>query len=217
MAEVWLVTISGSCFSSLDSYLYELVYYTANMTVEITPPASGTQLSYRIASRQDLPLLIQLREECGWGADKIAAFLDDPDRVYCIFQLPVDGHLQDVGMACWVLENKSDPETASRAHQSVFLGMSRASNITPPRPRPTRSIPVHPTAVPEARPRRPSHGHSRTSRRRAVWSQVGHAGHCGFPRSIFRGRGVLGGMDGQAEPDGRVVSEARILAIQGES
>ena len=101
------------------------------MTVEITPPASDTRLSYRIASRQDLPLLIQLREECGWGADKIAAFLDDPDRVYCIFQLRVDGHLQDVGMACWVLENKSDPETASRAQQSVFLGMASLQHTHP--------------------------------------------------------------------------------------
>ena len=87
------------------------------MTVTARPT-----LKYRIARKEDLPELKQLRIECGWGADIIETLWKDPYRIYCVYYL--DNEDEIVGMGSWVLEKLEDPEQASRSTKTVFLGES---------------------------------------------------------------------------------------------
>ncbi|KAK8870127.1 hypothetical protein IAR55_000697 [Kwoniella newhampshirensis] len=90
------------------------------MTLTTDKP-DPNQLSYRIPTEKDYPLLVQFRRECGWGIPKLESKWKDPNWVYCVFELPTGEGVDDVGMACWVLEDE-DPDTASRVTNTVYLG-----------------------------------------------------------------------------------------------
>lgn len=83
-------------------------------------PASD--VSYRIATDADLPLLVSYREECGWGKDALLAAWTDPDRVYCVLTANIDGETTDVGMGCWYLHQPDDLELACRDTGVIHLG-----------------------------------------------------------------------------------------------
>ncbi|WWC85194.1 uncharacterized protein L201_000053 [Kwoniella dendrophila CBS 6074] len=86
--------------------------------MEVTLPANQGTLSYRIATEDDRQLLLDLREECGWGKEKINAYLGNPDRPFCIFYL--DKHTV-VGMGGWIIHNPNDLEAANREKGSVYI------------------------------------------------------------------------------------------------
>ena len=75
-------------------------------------------LTYRIARKDDIDLLIQFRKECGWGVGTLIGGWVNPDHIYCVFEYGGE----DVGMACWVLEKEDYPEEASRSTGSVLIG-----------------------------------------------------------------------------------------------
>jgi hypothetical protein len=80
------------------------------------------QLSYRLATREDLPFLRELRIECGWGIPKLEKYLGNPDWPHAIFTLhDVDGTAQDAGMGARVLHDPNDLEAASRETRTVYL------------------------------------------------------------------------------------------------
>jgi hypothetical protein len=91
---------------------------------------SPETLSYRIAQPEDLAFLLELREECGWGVEKLKKGWEDPDRVFCLFTLDTGKDApEDVGMGCWVLQMDDDPETASRANSTVHIGKSLSRDL----------------------------------------------------------------------------------------
>jgi hypothetical protein len=81
----------------------------------------ATELLYHLAGPNDLPLLLQLREECGWGTQKLLKYWGDKDRPLCIFSLDVNGKTENVGMGGWILEDPEDLEAACRATGTVTL------------------------------------------------------------------------------------------------
>jgi GNAT superfamily N-acetyltransferase len=83
--------------------------------------AEPSTLRYRLATRNDIDILLKLRAECGWGEDKIRRFLGHPDKRFCLFTLDDGGEERVVGMGGWYLEIDDDPETASKARHTVYL------------------------------------------------------------------------------------------------
>lgn len=83
---------------------------------------SSPKVTHRVAQQEDLPLLIQFREECGWGAAAVQRNFSDPDRIFCIFIADIDGEMKDVGMGCWYLNQPDDLELASRDTSTIHIG-----------------------------------------------------------------------------------------------
>jgi hypothetical protein len=81
-----------------------------------------SDLDYRIVTDDDLPLLLQYRQECGWGEEAVKKNWNDPDRIYCVFESVIEGEKQDVGMGCWYLHQPDDLELACRETNVVHLG-----------------------------------------------------------------------------------------------
>jgi hypothetical protein len=82
----------------------------------------SSNLEYRIAGDDDLPLLLQYRRECGWGEEAVKLSWTDPDRIYCILEANIDGDKQDIGMGCWYLHQPDDLELACRDTHVVHIG-----------------------------------------------------------------------------------------------
>ena len=87
-----------------------------------------SNLGYRIVNDGDLQLLLQYRQECGWGEEAVKNNWNDPDRIYCVFESVIDGEKQDVGMGCWYLHQPDDLELACRDKDVVHLGKCRKNN-----------------------------------------------------------------------------------------
>ena len=96
-----------------------------------TPPgaesAQGSALSYRVARKEDSPLLREMRIECGWGLEKLEKRLGNPDWIFCIFTKVIDGEAKDVGMGGWCMASPYDgalpdeENLASREDKIVYL------------------------------------------------------------------------------------------------
>ncbi|WVF69408.1 hypothetical protein IAT40_004185 [Kwoniella sp. CBS 6097] len=89
------------------------------MTI-VQASASDSTLTYRIAQEEDYPILVQLRIECGWGVPKLEHRWKDPNSIFCVLEAVTPRGKEDVGMACWLLEDE-DPDIASRSRKSVHL------------------------------------------------------------------------------------------------
>lgn len=79
-------------------------------------------LTHRIATKDELPLLIRFREECGYGLPGLMKGINDPDRIYCVFMMDIDGEKRDVGMACWYLHQPDNLDLACRDTGIVLIG-----------------------------------------------------------------------------------------------
>ncbi|WVQ96908.1 hypothetical protein IAU59_004016 [Kwoniella sp. CBS 9459] len=82
--------------------------------------AAKAPLTYRIAKEVDYALLVQMRIECGWGVPKLAQRWKDPNSIFCVLEANMPQGKEDVGMACWLLED-GDPSIASRSQKCVHI------------------------------------------------------------------------------------------------
>jgi len=87
-----------------------------------TDTISQRVFSYRKTRPDDLPFLLQLRKECGWGELKIKLGWESPDVEYIIFTLSDGENVEDIGMGGWVLNKDDDLETACRETGAVHIG-----------------------------------------------------------------------------------------------
>ena len=88
-------------------------------------PTNGAKaprvLNHRPVRVNDLDLCCTLREECGWGVNRVRTNWGNADRPLCIFTMTVNGEEEVVGMGGWILELEHDPEAASRSAGTVNL------------------------------------------------------------------------------------------------
>ena len=92
------------------------------MTDKRIEPSS--KLYLRLANQQDLPLLRDMRKECGWGVEKLEKQFGSDDWSFCIFLKEIGGETHEVGMGGWCLDNPRDQGLASRLDRTVYLSES---------------------------------------------------------------------------------------------
>jgi hypothetical protein len=148
--------------------------------------SSAQSLTYRLAEEKDLPLLRQLRVECGWGVTKLEKHFENPNWVYVIFVLNEGKeNAQDIGMGAWVLDDPSDSEVASRTTRTVNISeFMWAPTMTWLK---THRFSLHPTTTSTWRAWYNSDGYTRARSRGEVLGNEDHARHLRIRRHICAG------------------------------